>query len=212
MTNSVTLTEISPGDTADADIIMYNFNQLKDAVDANTQSLTGVTSNKNSANGYCGLDSEANLPSTVLNKVISSVADAIYPVGSIYIGTGTSCPLSSLITGSTWTRVGAGYALWTGNGQSGSGTTTNANYANAKANTTIPEGLPDITGYFASERTYAGGAFSKSSTTYDNGANNVSGSTSRRIDFKASDSSSKYGQSSTVQPRAYVVNVWRRTA
>lgn len=134
----------------------------------------------------------------------------IYPVGSVYIGTTANCPLASLF--GTWTLVSAGRALWTGNGQAGSGTTTQSDYANAKANTTIAAGLPNITGNFYSEKTSSNGAFSYTGDTATDGGNNDSGSTSLKINFNASRSNSTYGKSSTVQPPAYVVNVWRRTA
>jgi hypothetical protein len=96
-------------------------------------------------------------------------------------------------------------ALWGGDG--------------TNANTTIAAGLPNITGNvsdmssnYNNTSTYTG-AFKKNSggsgaghggVEYRQGINNVS--------FNASWSNSIYGNSSTVQPPAYRVNVWRRTA
>lgn len=128
---------------------------------------------------------------------------AIYPVGSVYIGTQSSCPMTTLIPGSTWKLVSSGRALWTGNGNNGG--------------STIEAGLPNITGKFdADEITHetastVSGAFYSESSAYPNTATGVSGS-ALAIGFDASRSSSIYGKSSTVQPPAYVVNVWRRTA
>ena len=138
---------------------------------------------------------------------VAGLLEAIYPVGSLYIGTQATCPMSTVMSGTTWTLVSAGYALWTGNGQSGSGTTTNANYANAKANTTIAAGLPDHKH-----------TVSKQYGTTDQASGDGIAGTSHNVGTmnmtcgNASANNSIYGKSTTVQPPAYVVNVWRRTA
>ena len=155
---------------------------------------------------------------------VIDVLEAIYPVGSLYIGTQNSCPLSAFF--GTWTLVSAGNALWTGNGTSGTGTTANANYANAAANTTIAAGLPNITGNIygdgfngtesiywqsdnlalrTSKRTVSGGVYAQYGASKN-------ASLQSQIILNASYSNSIYGSSTTVQPPAYVVNVWRRTA
>ena len=36
---------------------------------------------------------------------MNNLLSTLYPVGSIYIGTQNSCPLTSLIAGSQWQRV-----------------------------------------------------------------------------------------------------------
>ena len=129
----------------------------------------------------------------------------IYPVGSIYIGTQSVCPLAALISGSTWELVAKDRALWGGNG--------------SNANTTIAAGLPNITsgkwfGVYAnydSTESTANSAVRRAGDYQNNGS---TGSGDKRSDYNlnASRSSSIYGQSSTVQPPAYRVNVWRRTA
>lgn len=166
-------------------------------------------------------NSIASLTTTVSNN-LKNLQD-LYPVGSVYIGTQNSCPMKKLIPNSTWTLVSKGKALWTGNGTSGSGTTVNSNFANAPANTTIAAGSPNITGSFGLANNEYGtlqaqpisGAFSQTSDasgvnvgTYDVFSN----SGSRVVSFSAKNSNDIYGNSTTVQPPAYVVNVWRRTA
>lgn len=143
---------------------------------------------------------------------VKNILSAIYPVGSVYIGTQSTCPMASLISGSTWTLVSSGRALWTGTGSNG--------------NTTIAAGLPNITGTFGGRDGYttqanrpvnfdvASGAFSLNKVeqnygTWDSGRTITGG---KSVSFNASKSNSIYGNSSTVQPPAYVVNVWRRTA
>jgi hypothetical protein len=133
---------------------------------------------------------------------VYNVLQAMYPVGAIYIGVGNTCPMSTLF--GTWTLVASGKALWTGDG--------------TNADTTIAAGLPNITGYIGvwSDEIISpqpSGAFalnrSKSARMYDGADKRTS---TNGFDFDASRSSSVYGNSTTVQPPAYVVNVWKRTA
>lgn len=151
---------------------------------------------------------------TDINTSISTLLTTLYPVGSVYISTTTVCPLASLIQGSTWELVSSGYALWTGNGTTGSGTTANNLYANAPANTTMGAGLPNITGDAQVQRQASNdtvsGAFYLGGTVWSDRASN--GSNQSLLKFDASRSSSIYGNSTTVQPPAYVINMWKRTA
>ena len=130
-----------------------------------------------------------------------TLLQTIYPVGSVYLSTNATCPLASLF--GTWRLVSSGKALWTGTGSNGG--------------TTISAGLPNITGNTqnavisgGSNGTYTNGAFTEKRTTGGVGT----GSSFRNdvLSFDASHSNSIYGNSTTVQPPAYVVNVWRRTA
>jgi hypothetical protein len=121
--------------------------------------------------------------------------------------------LTTLIPDSEWRLVSSGRALWTGTGSNG--------------NTTIAAGLPNITGAFkvknnpngntAGNITDTSGAFTAEDyvsggyTKFASDANSYAGYT--KAVFKASDSNSIYKDNvTTVQPPAYVVNVWRRTA
>lgn len=138
---------------------------------------------------------------SLINSKISDTISAIYPVGSIYIGTQNTCPLASLISGSQWQLVAQDRVLWGGNGSNG--------------NTTIAAGLPNITGAFAGLRTEGGttgtGAF-QNNGNYSGYASSNGSATNNSLSFDASRSSSIYGNSNTVQPPAYRVNVWRRIA
>ena len=136
---------------------------------------------------------------------VINVLKALYPVGSLYMGTQNSCPLSAFF--GTWELVSAGNALWTGNGTSGSGTTSNENYANAPANTTIAAGLPN---HNHTVGDIPKGQIDGNKDMFAGGNNDV---TWKSVTSSlASASNQVYGKSSTVQPPAYVVNVWRRTA
>lgn len=176
------------------------------------QNLANGTASTDAVN-KSQLDAQNTSLTALISTSISNTLTALYPVGAVYIGTQSTCPLATLISGSTWSLVSSGKALWTGNGTAGSGTTTNANYANAAANTTIAAGLPNITGGFT---TYGAdnvtGAFKTSDSSSSGGAGGGGYYWVKDWSFDASRSNSIYGNSTTVQPPAYVVNVWRRTA
>ena len=145
-----------------------------------------------------------------VNNRITNTLNALYPVGSIYITTQNtgSCPIAGLISGSQWQLVAQDRALWGGNG--------------SNANTTIEAGLPNITGKITPKiygNTPIGldvsGCFVGSDTgKYSNpdGGGDLNGNRARSATLSASNSNSIYGRSSTVQPPAYRVNVWRRIA
>lgn len=129
----------------------------------------------------------------------TALLNYIYPVGSVYITIGSTSP--NTLFGGTWTQIGAGYALWT---------------ATSGAGNTISAGLPNITGEFYTGGFSSGtithsGALSGSSSGADGPRWNSSGD-GNKITFNASSSNSIYGSSSTVQPPAYKVYAWRRTA
>ena len=142
-------------------------------------------------------------------SLINDIMNSLYPVGSTYITTASTCPLATLISGSTWTKVSEGRVLW-------------GSDSNHSAGTTIEAGLPNITGtitYITADNGNANtgqyptnGAFRWGNEAYTNKASLVSGGGSRDLTFNASRSNSIYGKSSTVQPPAFVVNIWKRTA
>lgn len=151
-----------------------------------------------------------NSSSVATTAHVINVLKLMYPVGSVYIGTQSTCPMGQLF--GTWTLVSSGKALWTGTG--------------SNANTTINAGLPNITGTIGNLCTsVSGSGAAPAATTGAFGASPTGvGSAGNEpgagrwigyldgVNINASRSSSLYGKSSTVQPPAYVVNVWRRTA
>lgn len=143
------------------------------------------------------LNEKINTVNSSLNSQITTTLQSIYPVGSIYIGIMETCPLAALF--GTWEKISEGRVL------QGSDDTHNAG-------STIAAGLPNITGTV----TYTGGVVSTGTgpfyVTGSSRQNQNSGSAGSGLGFNASLSSSIYGKSSTVQPSAYVVNIWRRTA
>lgn len=182
--------------------------------------ITGITSNDvTDALGYTPYNSTnpdgyqtSSDVNTAVTNAISTLLGNLYPVGSVYIGTQATCPLATLISGSTWELVAEDRVL------QGSST-------NHTANTTVAAGLPNITGSITSRplSTQYTGAITGATGAFTYTRNGASGTTTPvsvtgtavkgdATQFNASHSSSVYGNSTTVQPPAYVVNVWRRTA
>lgn len=126
-----------------------------------------------------------------------------YPVGSIYISTRSTSPAS--LFGGTWESIASERVLMGVSSSHGAGSTVSA-------------GLPNITGVL--KDLFVSGHFNQSTGAFKRSS--VSGFSEKtdRSDwlgwadaqFYASDSNSIYGNSSTVQPAAYYVYMWRRTA
>ena len=133
----------------------------------------------------------------------SNLLTYVYPVGSIYMSINNTSPASFL--GGSWTQLGAGYALWT---------------ASSGAGGTISAGLPNITGsdnssFFSGGQDTTTGSGAVRMTKSSNRQYKTDGTSSNRwaeLSFNASWSNSIYGASTTVQPPAYKVYAWRRTA
>lgn len=197
-------------------ITITNTSGAADTISFNASSSSSVYGNSNTVQPeatqmylyfYVGnferdaIEQTAGITSEQLNnKADIELFNAIYPVGSIYIGTQSVCPMAIAIPNSTWELLEAGRALWTGNGSNG--------------NTKIAAGLPNITGggvyAFMGQKSGATKDIPKAVNGLATGSSWVEGVGTGVFD--ASDSNSVYGNSTTVQPPAYVVNVWRRTA
>ena len=126
-----------------------------------------------------------------------------YPVGSIYISTRSTSPAS--LFGGTWESIASERVLMGVSSSHGAGSTVSA-------------GLPNIVGvlkdlFVSGHFNQSTGAFKRSSAS---GFSQETDSSDwlgwADAQFYASDSNSIYGNSSTVQPAAYYVYMWRRTA
>lgn len=151
------------------------------------------------------------IQAAVTQAVTQAVADAklaAHPVGSIYCSVDSANPSS--LFGGTWEQVSSGRVLQGADSSHAAGTTAEA-------------GLPNITGavlpadpnFLWGAGTKASGAFkdaANSTNSYHIGQGSWSGSRSNGFTFDASWSSSIYGASSTVQPPAFFVYIWKRTA
>lgn len=145
-----------------------------------------------------------------VNRLLEAQKLADHPVGSIYQSTDAASPAA--LFGGTWEQIASERVLMGASSSHAAGTTAEA-------------GLPNITGStgrFAS--TYD--SHSSNAVNRKQGALNYSGEASNMgyysssgsagygyyINFNASKSNAIYGKSNTVQPAAYYVYIWRRTA
>ena len=167
-----------------------NFDKLNDYIEAISEELMLKVNTINS-----------QLSSNVLSNLQS-----IYPVGSLYIGTTDTCPITNLF--GTWEKVSEGRVLQGVKGDQVAGKTVEA-------------GLPNIKGTFKALTHHAydqdmalSGIFANNgSTSGHNIGNGGTWSYMNIISADASRSSSIYKDDcDTVQPPAYLVNIWKRTA
>lgn len=137
-----------------------------------------------------------------VNRLFEAQKLADHPVGSIYQSTDATSPAA--LFGGTWEQIASERVLMGASSTHAAGTTAKA-------------GLPNITGKvptttFGSRYNETSGAFSLGSKLTSNGENSNSYFLSYYAFFDASSSNAIYGRSSTVQPAAYYVHIWRRTA
>ena len=137
---------------------------------------------------------ELNLKVNTINSQLSSSVlsnlQSVYPIGSLYIGINDTCPIANLF--GTWEKVAEGLCL--------QGAT-----ASQVPGETVEAGLPDHS-HKVTVGTRKGSGVDNFYDDYDAG-NKVTFDTGL-----ASVSNPIYGKSDTVQPPAYLVNVWKRTA
>ena len=128
----------------------------------------------------------------------------VYPVGSIYISTNYDGAYitPAQVFGGSWVLLDEGYTLWT---------TKTSGQGEKK----ISAGLPNITGKvgnFSSSFLSNSGAFYSWTTYSGNCPGQQWNGGGAQISFSAEKSNSIYGKSSTVQPPAIKVYMWKRTA
>lgn len=142
---------------------------------------------------------DGNTEFRVVDKRLFSMLDLLYPVGRIIISNDSTAPYSDIGFG-TWQEVAKG-AFIEGADDS------------HKAGDNIDAGLPNITGevgpiddmsnYKITKAFYKGPNYNYDAKSDNNGGGWILG-------FDASRCSSVYGNSDTVQPKAYVSHYWLR--
>lgn len=140
----------------------------------------------------------------VRDKRMQAMVDMFYPVGTVYMSADKSKTKADFpfMQYGTWEEVPANLCLQTGNA--------------SEAGTQRSAGLPNITGSLTVYTSVAGGcgasgAFKMTKLSMAGESYAYSGN-SPRYDFNASLSNAIYGSSDTVQPPAYMVRAWIRTA
>lgn len=151
--------------------------------------------------------SYSNLESFIQEIILRS-----HPIGSIELNITGNNPSTYL--GGTWVQVSQGRAIF---GEGTCSTTynvrgTSQTFSNTYvADTNYAAGLPNITGtghYADNNNAFAGALYNAGNANYI-GDGSSSGTL---IALDASRDKAIYGKSNTVQPNAYVVYVWKRTA
>ena len=161
----------------------------------------------------CGVmrDGVTGIPTGTLVQQFRAVIDALkgeaadklgyYPVGSIYQSTDPTSPAA--LFGGSWEEIASERVLM-------GASSTHA------AGTTVKAGLPNITGTLSdvmgSFYAYPSGSGAFSVKGIGRSLENGSSGNYGNISFDASKSNAIYGRSTTVQPAAYYVHIWRRVA
>lgn len=145
-----------------------------------------------------------------INGLFEAQKLADHPVGSIYQSTDAASPAA--LFGGTWEEIATNRALMGASSSHAAGTTAEAGLPNITGSTGRFASAYDSHSSNAANRKQ--GALNYSGEAYNMGYYSSSGGAGYGcyINFNASKSSAIYGKSSTVQPAAYYVYIWRRTA
>lgn len=186
---------------------IYSNNNLLDTWNCDTKvNVSDIVDNLNSTNANVPLSANQgfelkNLYNTILTK-LDNFLDKVYPVGSIYFSTNDCSPAE--LFGGTWKRVAEGRTIY------GAGSLNGNIYTNKE---TKNAGLPNIEAYF-SAYSWLLGSGEGAIESFINNTNQVNGSSENKnwcgYNFSAQKSNSIYGNSTTVQPDCYIVNIWER--
>jgi hypothetical protein len=95
------LTNIEYGSVASSKVLNDNFNYLEDKIEDYSKN---IASDKASLTSL--INSQISTTFTQLSTKITESIQALYPVGSVYIGTTTDCPLASLF--GNWEKLSSG--------------------------------------------------------------------------------------------------------
>lgn len=166
---------------------------------------TGAQANKPIDSEF-STTSENSLQNKTITQKFNNLFNEIYPIGNIYISTNNTSPAS--LFGGTWEALTEGYTLWT--------TTTSG-----QGGQTIEAGLPNIEGNvysvwnsttFDNTSTYEGALSLGEQVTIGSQVGSGYNDYLNSLGFDASQSNSIYGNSTTVQPPAIKVYMWKRVS
>lgn len=185
--------------TSDTHIVNKKYTDTK--IDKNSIATTISSASTNAS------PSGAKAVYDLVQKIMIDTLKKQNPIGKLYITTDDTNP-STILGFGTWVRVAQNMTLWGANANGQSGSTKSA-------------GLPNITGSTFCDLNVSGtetsGAFNGTQSSLMNGLSTGGilagvGVSTSTVKFNASRSNSIYGNSTTVQPPALVVNIWKRTA
>lgn len=180
-------------------------NLVNSKVAAIKGNVTSITKDEYTEKSEAGtIDEDVYYAITDDTDTTLTLLNTIYPVGSLYLTTNSTCPLEVLGVG-TWVLEATDRVLQ-GAGSRGA------------VGTTVDESLPNIKGKYniIVNNTAETGIWNASGALYK-GSNESVGSSSAKetsgsLVFDASRSSSTYQDGAPVQQNAYLINVYRRIA
>ena len=199
------LTNIEYGSVASSKVLNDNFNYLEDKIEEYNQKL-----NLNQASLTALINTQVASSIVQINENITAKLQTIYPVGSLYISVTETCPMIELF--GQWEKVASGKVLQSANSEQTVGETVEAGLPNIKASARFGgsySGGADVT---ASLKSGSGAIYVANTSTGATVAGAGGNYTVSTMGFDASRSNSIYGNSNTVQPPAFLVNIWRRVA
>lgn len=173
---------------------------VKKALTAAAASAAWTAEDKAAALRTFGIDFSSYYTKEDINTLLSAPSLAAYPVGSIYQSTDSTSP--AVLFGGEWEEIASERVLMGASSTHAAGTTAEA-------------GLPNISGTIASvykDSRSPSGPFSRKSLGSGGDYGNSSDFKDSLVTFDASKANAVYGKSTTVQPAAYYVYMWRRVA
>lgn len=137
----------------------------------------------------------------IYQQVLAAVAERDHPVGSLYISENATSPAE--LYGGTWERI-EDCTIWGASDTHPAGTTVEAGLPNITAKVTSQYGIFNAD----AKRAF----YFMDGANYKYPATGLGGSLIHDLHFSAANSNSIYGASTTVQPPAYCMYLWRRVA
>lgn len=144
-------------------------------------------------------------------KLSADSALAAYPVGSIYQSADPTSPAAMF--GGSWEEIASDRVLMGASSAHVAGTTVEAGLPNITGSLKVPENEVNYSPFRGSQKgLLKSGALKFTEINASWTGYKADSGSAYNIEFDASISNSIYGRSSTVQPAAYYVHIWRRVA
>lgn len=137
-----------------------------------------------------------------VNSRITSIMGTVYPVGSLYFGTQSTCPLAAIIDGSTWEKVGSSLITSVNTSVPVKGNGKTMGFTNGEYN----RGLAMNNGSLG-QSSFFDNLYNVDVGTAQNGSTNNPG---KGVGLTTDSAAS--GIVGTVTRTALTVNIWKRTA
>jgi hypothetical protein len=203
-----------------ADVKELNINnttydiKAKSVVDTNSGAVKMWTGTKAQYDAIVTKDATTLYNITDDTDTTLTLLELLFPVGAVYFGTMSTCPLETLGVG-TWQALPPDKVIQIAGTRGSVGDTLNESLPNVKGNLAV-WGSYGIWGLVsdasASDFNSQGGAFQTYSTGWTEAVQTGKAEASEGVNFDASRSSSAYQDDAPVQQDAYLLNGWRRIA